>query len=318
MLRLVPAVPVALLLVSAVACGTGQPTTEQAAAPALSNAAAADVVAAYDQANNGVNATLDPAGLPDIETRPLRTSSESWLRITKAHNETVPLITSSDTRYVVPSNASWFVATSNRARGGVPTPRPVQVVHVLEDGKWRAAYSLTPLDDVPSPAVNAASAATAVTDFSDLSMRPEEVGKEILDHYVTGRAGTDFLRSAALDDQLANGFAVGRQVLKTKGRSLDRSLGTTTHPVFAVRTTDGGVLAFTAATVVDVITATDPGAVVTLDPKSNEGALLADRPISAPRFEVIRLQTYLTYLPARTSGAQARVLAYSDTPISVR
>jgi hypothetical protein len=315
-------VPVVLLLAGAVAgCGAAQQAvaTEQlAAAPVLSNSAAADVVAAYDRGNNEINAALNATGLAGIETQPLRTGSEVWLRITKARGQSVPLITSSDPRFIVPSGAQWFVATTNRVRGGVPSPRPVYTLYTRSDnGPRLAAYSLTPMDDVPAPAVNAASAATAVTDFADLLVAPEALSKAVLNHYTAGLAGKDdFARSTALDEQLANGFAVGQDVLRGKGRTLQRTLDSATHPIYAVRTADGGVLAFTAATVVDVIRATSGGA-VTFEADSNEAALLGG-PRSANQFRVTRLQTYLTYIPTKASGAQAKVLAFSDTPITVR
>ncbi len=312
MFRLFPAL---LLLVAGCGAAHQAVATEQPASPVLSNSAAAEVVTAYDRGNNELNAALNATGLAGIETEPLRTSSDAWLRITKTRGQTVPLITSGDPRFIVPSGAQWFVASSNRVRGGVPSPRPVYTVFTKSDGgKWLAAYSLTPLDDAPPPAVNAASAATAVTDFADLLVQPESVGKAVLDHYTAGLAGQDdFARSAALDDQLANGYAVGLDVLRSKGRTLQRSLEPASHPVYAVRTTDGGVLAFTAAAVVDVI----KGASVTFDASSNEAALPGGQR-TANQFRVTRLQTYLTYIPTKSSGSQAKVLAFTDTPVSVR
>lgn len=318
-LKLVPAV---VLLAALAGCGADKDaaaTEQPAASPVLSNTEATEVISGYDRGNNEVNAALNVDGLAGIETAPLRTSSEAFLRVTKNRAQSVPLITSSDPRFIVPSDAQWFVAMSNRARGGVPSPRPVYTVFTRSgNGTWLAAYSLTALDEVPPVAVNAASAASAATDFADLLVRPEAVGKAVLDHYAAGLAGKDdFARSVALDEQLGNGYAAARQVLEAKGRTLQRSLDPATYPMYVLRTADGGGLAFTASTVIDVIKATSPQGSVTLEANTNEAALLGSGPRTARQFRVARLQTYLTYIPTRQSGAQAKVLAFNDTPISV-
>lgn len=319
--RMVPVLALAgIVLVPALSgCGTQPPAAavEQSPPPVLSTSQAEEMVARYDRANNDVNVRLDAGGLAAIEAPPLRTASASWLDISQKLGQSVPLITSSDLRFVVPSDAKWFVASANRVRGGVPSPRPTWTLFSEQNGTWLSTYSLTPMQDVPPAAVSASGAATAVTDFGDLALDPAVLGQAILDHYVKDLAGKDaFAKSPALDDQLSNGYRVGQGVLSAKGRSLRRSLDPATHPMYAVRAADGGALVFSAATVIDVIKATTPGGVVTFEATTNEGALLGGT-ASAPQFSITRLQTYLTHIPTRTSGAQVRVLAFGDAPISV-
>ncbi|TWP50479.1 hypothetical protein FKR81_20100 [Lentzea tibetensis] len=325
MSRLVPALALAgaaLMGTAALAgCGTEKPAAAVGQPAVLSAAEAAEVVAGYDRANNEVNATLNAEALARIEAPPLRTTSEAWLRITKQQARSIPLITSNDPRFIVPSGTGhprWFVATANRVQGGVPSPRPTYSVFTQQQpgAPWLVAYSLAPMEDAPAPALNGASAATAVTDVADLLVRPENLGQAIFDHYAKDLTGKDdFAKSTALDDQLANGFKVGRNVLRTKGRELTRTVSATELPRYALRTEDGGVLVFTASTVVDVIKASAPGGLVTFEPGTNEAALAGKT--GAKAFAITRLHAFLTHIPTKASGAQVKVLAFADAPISI-
>ncbi|MET9634692.1 hypothetical protein ABZX92_45360 [Lentzea sp. NPDC006480] len=305
-----------LLVVASTGCGAGETVVVTDKAPALSNVDAQSVIAAYDRGNNQANSALDPAMLAEIEAPPLRTTSEAALRIAKKLAKTVPLITSNDTRFLVPADANWFVVMSNRVRGGVPSPRPTYTLFTRGDnGKWLATYSLLTTEDVPPADMNSAAAASAVVDFADLLIPPADLGKQLLEHYTRGLAGKDsFARSVALDDQLTNGYVVGQQVMAGRGYSLQRTLAPASHPIFALRTNDGGALVFSATTVVDSIKADAVDGAVTLNPTGNEAALLSGGSQTAPAFRVTRVQTYLTYVPKK-SELKAKVLAFTDTPV---
>lgn len=295
------------LVFGLVACGKAPvATVAQAPPPVLSQQRAAEIVAGYDERAAGVYARLDTDGLTRVEAPPLRTSSEARLRIARQLRRTVPQDTSRRTGFTVSSDGHWFVAAG-----------ATWTVFGEQNAQWLASYSLTPRTDPPAAAaVNAAGAATIVTDFGDLLLDPAALSQSILDHYVRDLVGKDvFARSPALDDELANDYRMAQNVMRGKGHQLDRTVNhADRHPVYALRAQDGGVLVFTAATVVDVVRATRGS--VTFDANTAEGALLG-RTTSAPRFTITRLQTYLTHIPPQAAGARITVLAGGDTPISV-
>jgi len=308
-------------------CGSTTPAAGAAPAspPIVSTAEAADVLTAYDIGNNQVNSATDPAGLATIETDPLRSASEAELKVKKLLNQPIPLITSMDPRFLIPSGGDgprWFVSTSTRLRGGVVTKNQTYTVFRQQDkdSPWLATYSLTPSDSVSVPTVagNSASAATAVTDFGDLALPPGELAQRIFAHYSEELAGKDaFGKSAVLDDQLGNGYKVALQVLRTRGSVLVRTPSPNDSQPLALRTADGGALVFSTSTVVDVLEPLQRGR-VSLTAGSNEAALFGETDGAvAPKFTITRQQNFLTYIPTKASHEPVSVLAYTDFPISV-
>lgn len=322
-------------------CGSTTPSADAAAGPPpamsitdaaapppiMSTSDAADVLTAYDIGNNRVNSVADTAGLAKIESAPIRVVSEVELRVSKVLNQAIPFIASTDDRFVIPSGGDgprWFVATSTRLRGGVPATNQTYTVFQQQDktAPWLAAYSLTLPDGASAPAValNGASAATAVTDFGNLAVQPGELAQRIFAHYSQDLAGKDgFGKSAALDDQLGNGYKVAQQVLRNKGSQLVRTPQSDAPQPFALRTADGGVLVFSTSTVVDVLKPLGGSwGTVSLSAGSNEAALLGKADgATGSRFTITRQQNFLTYVPTKASGKQVTVLAYTDFPISV-
>lgn len=310
-------------------CGSSTPADATSASPPIvSTAEAADVLTAYDIGNNRVNSATDPAGLATIETNPLRTASEAELKVKKLLKQPIPLITSTDPRFMIPAASGgdglrWFVSTSTRLRGDVVTKSQTYTVFLQKDkaSPWLAAYSLTPSDEMSVPAVagNGASAATAVTDFDDLALPPGKLARRIFTHYSKEIAGKDaFGKSAVLDDQLGNGYKVALQVLRARGSRLVRTLSANKSSALALRTTDGGVLLFSTSTVIDVLEPLQRGR-VSLSAGSNEAALAGEPAgASAHKFTITRQQNFLTYIPTKASHEPVTVLAYTDFPISVR
>lgn len=310
-------------------CGSATPSDDAAPAvpPVISTSKADSVLTAYDIGNNQVNSTADAAGLVKIESAPLRVASEAELEADKILDQSIPLIKNIDPRFMIPSRSDgphWFVSMSTRLHGGVVATNQTYIVFKQQNkgAPWLAAYSITPPAEVQVPAValNDASAATAVADFGDLALQPDELAQRIFAHYKQDVAGRDvFGTSAALNDQLGNGYKAALRVLRDKGTQLVRTVRPDPPQAFALRTADGGALVFSTSTVVDVLKPLDLSGTVSLSAGSDEAALLGKAAgATAPRFAITRQQNFLTHIPTRASGEPVVVLAYTDFPVSVR
>lgn len=296
------------------------------ASPALTTSQAAAVVQAYEKQNNAVNAAADSKGLPDIEQAPLLTADQALMTVSTNLAQKVPTITDTATQYVVPALTGyprWFLAISERVIGGVPSSQPTYNIFVQDSpsAPFRAAYAQTPVDqeNVGPFALNAAGAATPVDSGTGLLLTPTDLGRAITTHYVQGLRGKDaFSYSAPLDADLGTGYDEGVQVLKSRGVALSRALQEEIPQSYVLRTADGGALAFTADVVTDHLVATTAKANASLSPGSNDAAL-AGKPqgVSAKAITVERLEMFMTYIPTKASGMQAKVLAYSETGVSV-
>ncbi|MET9588149.1 hypothetical protein ABZY10_34735 [Streptomyces sp. NPDC006539] len=321
------ALAVGLLGLAVTACGTqtssvgaAPPTT-----PGMTQNQALDAVRAYDRANNAANAHLDAAALPGIEVPPLLTADQAWMTITRQLHQTVPEINSTSPSFYLPAvttSPTWFLAVSTRTRSGVPGPQPTYSIYVRSrpGAPWKVAYSLTPSGEVPDLQVDAKRVAPTVTGSAGLVIAPGQLGKAILAHYVQGLDGKDsFSHSAALDEQLGNGYSLGVQALKEKGTNLSRVLGKSNFTTYSLRTSDGGVLAFTANTVTDSLVSTKSGGIVSLRAGSNDAALFGKpQGATAKKFSITRIESFLTYIPKKSEGALATVLAYDETAITIK
>ncbi|AWW43506.1 hypothetical protein DN051_44030 (plasmid) [Streptomyces cadmiisoli] len=101
--------------------------------------------------------------------------------------------------------------------------------------------------------------------------------------------------------------------------TLTRAVRSVGSQVFALRTADGGVLAFTSVVVTDHLQAKTAKFRASLRAGSNDAALLG-KPAGATgkSFSIDRLQMFMTHIPTKTSGTKAKVLAYSETAVSVK
>ena len=311
-------------------CGSGNGTVGAApspAAPSVTAAQAAAVVQAYQRKNNKVNADADSAGLAAIETSPLRTADQALMTISTNLKQSAQPITYTDPQFVSPAQTGfprWFLSISLRVIGGVPAPQPTYDVYVQDapSAPFLAAFALTPVDqeNVGPFALNAAGAATPVTSSTGLLLAPSDLGRAITAHYLQGLRGKDaFSYSAVLDDDLGTGFVTAVRLLNSEGVRLTRILNSVDPRSFVLRTADGGALAFTADVVTDYLTTTTPNAQVSLGAGSNDAAL-AGKPqgLAAKSLTIERLEMFMTYIPTTASGMQAKVLAYSETAVSVR
>ncbi|MBP0448676.1 hypothetical protein J5Y04_03845 [Kitasatospora sp. RG8] len=309
-------------------CGTvhGGDTGAHASASeaVVSQADASAAVSGYDAANNRVNEAMDSAGLAGIETEPLLSADVAWMRISKELNQPVaPISDQAITVYATsgPAFPHWFLAVSSRAQGGMPFPGPTYRVFVQEapGASYLPAYSLNVTGPVPKVAVDGAGVASAVPGPDGLLVAPDALAADILAHYQQNLAGKDkFSYSAPLDDNLSNGYNAGVKALSGRGTTLSRALGRTLPKTFALRTEDGGVLAFTSDVITDTLTPVKADGTVSLAPKSRDAAQLGKpEGATASQFTISRLETFLTYIPTTASGAKAQVIGYNEVPITV-
>ncbi|WP_405883171.1 hypothetical protein OG762_34215 [Streptomyces sp. NBC_01136] len=296
----------------------------QRTAQGLTKEQALAAVRAYDQGNNTVNAHLDGPGLTRIEVPPLLTADRAWMQITDALHQTVPRMESKSPVVYIPGGAdpNWFLTVSTRVRGGVPGPQSTYSVYVrsTSTSPWKVAYSLTPTGDVPDLAVSTNGTASAPGNVSDLLMEPAKLASAILAHYQRGLQGKDtFQHSAALDEQLGAGYTLGVKVLRQRDEVLSRALAKDSFKGYSLRTSDGGALVFSANIVKDSLVPKKSDGIVSLRAGSNDAALLA-KPggASAKKFLISRIETFMTYIPKKSSGTGVTVLGYSETAVSIK
>jgi len=320
----IPVTACVVLALATSACGTAAAAPAAGTLPFLTGRQAAAIQAAYDKNNNDINKALNADAVPKIETQPLLASSQAGLKIRKQLQQgPIPPIDHGGGTILVPAATSyprWFVSVATSDRGGVPSPRPSYTVFTQQaaGAPWLASYDVAPLDTVDAVQTSRAGAASTSVDPDVLIINPNSLTTAIFQHYMDNPAADAFGRTAALDDQLAAGYRTGSQTLAARGSALARTLDTSTYPTYILRTTDGGALAFTTSVVTDTIKSASGKGNVKLQAAGNEAAL-AGRPngLTAKQVSIDRLQTFLTYIPTKVSGHKARVLAYTDTPISV-
>jgi hypothetical protein len=326
------AVAVSALVASGLLAGCGTGTVDTSSeAPAkpgdITPAQALAAVQAYDRGNNRVNKTFDAAGIAHLETVPLSTSSQAFMKIDQELRQPIPVISNTDPKFVIPAQSGyprWFLSISRRMVGAVPSPQPTYTIFTQKSksAPFLAAYELTPTDQeqIPSLALAHNGAASAVTSGKELVIPPADLGKEITDHYVKDLAGKDdFETSETLDNQLGAGYNLGVKALQNEGVSLSRSVDYNIPQRYALGTSDGGALVFSAVEVKDQLKSVKSGSLATLRSGSNDAALLG-KPVgaTAKHFTIVRLEMFMTYIPTTASNAKAKVMAYSETGISIR
>ncbi|MER6084749.1 hypothetical protein [Streptomyces sp. NPDC001833] len=324
---LVSAVTAAMLLAG---CGSQKaPATlqKQGRSSDITPAQAQQAAQAYEKGNNRINAAMDAAGISQLETQPLSTSSQAWMKISKVLAQKVPPISSANDTFAIPAQTGyprWFLDISQRSRGGVPYPQPTYSVYVQDSAStpFRVAYALTPTDQETLPAFqrDTKGSALAVTSDAGLAVRFDDLGRDITDHYLKHLFGKDaFTTSDALDGQLATGYDLGQVALKKRGILLARTLTQSPRPTYALRTSDGGALVFNAVQVTDTLTSADGHTMASLRAGSYEAALLGQpKGARAKKFTIRRLEMFMTYVPLQSSGRKAKVMTYSEAVLSVK
>jgi hypothetical protein len=327
---------VALAVLTLVAaCGTASAGTSpgagsRAADPtALSIAQATRLVYAYSATNNAVNSRYSAALDQTIEESPASVASIAGLQAAKQAGKAI-----SSTQYYGPAIAvphitgypRLMLAIAHLRSHGTILPYTNYLLFVQDspNARWRVAYYpySTGQVPVPAPAAAADDSVPPVTSDSGLLADPAALSAAIFAHATgqsSGSAAVPLAATPELDDQLTAGFTSGVKEYNAMGDSVYRTLLPTTFPSYLIRTTGGGVLAFTANEVRDVIVPMHGSGHVTLPQGSTEAALAGSPDgATASRFAIVRLQMFMSYIPPRSNpGNGVEVLSYSDYPISI-
>ena len=329
-------VALAVLCGGLAACGGsgsspgGDATASGAAAhpaPSVTVAEVNRIVAEYDTANNAVNAGYDAAGVARIEGAPAAPMTASRLQQAKVLGQPLTSVIHRVQQVVSPSGQEyprWFLVLTPLVRGTTVTPRPKYLIFSRETASapWRVVYYPYPADvsQVPPVAVGPDGGAAPVLGGEGLKADPSLLTRAIYEHYTVGRDTLmNLVPTTALERELTAGFRVGQQQVQARGMTFSRTLLPTSYPSYLVRTVDGGVLAFTANAVRDVIAPGKAGGQASLEAGSPESALLGRTgSVKASEFTVDRLQTFLTYVPPKSAPGGVQVIAYDDTPTSVK
>lgn len=233
--------------------------------PAVGKAEAAKALGAYTAATNKANEALDPALDKDVETGALAAIDQAGLKargkVSPEGNPKYTPLELTDVHYTIPKQAGWpkfFLADadSNRddnrwllvfTRGGV-------------DQKWKAAYlSVVTEEEMPEFAKDKDGYAEPVPDgdASGLAVAPDQLSRSYADflNVSTDSAGQGAGDAKAQDSPFSPGPATTqlRQQRRSQLRTPtywtqydDQPARAPQYPAIALRTADGGALAFFA------------------------------------------------------------------------
>lgn len=324
-----------LVVVLLALAGCGNPVASRPQAPAAANVGGAgfedvrpgDLLRSYAAANNHANAGFLVNTVSTFEQDPAALASTAGLRAAAVMRQAIPAAEYLDPRFYFPADQTFprfFLTTATLARSGSIAPRPKYLIFVQDaaNAPWRVAFYPYLAEDGthPAPAADATGSVPKVTGTDDLVADPNLLPGLYLQYAEGARdSNVPIAPARALTEQLEAGYRAGVADLAGRGGTLTRTKLPDSYPSYLVRTVDGGVLAFGAVRVRDVMAATAPGGTVSLAPSSAESLMLGRIDgASAGRFTVDRLLMFLSYVPPRSApGPGVRVLAYGDYPIAV-
>lgn len=295
----------------------------------VSIAQATRLVSTYSAINNLVNSSYSAARDQTIEESPASVASVAGLQASKTQQKVISPTQYFGSTIAVPHIAGYprlFLAITHLRSNGTILPYSIYLLFVQDaaGAPWRVAYYPGSAGQVPVPPVARAADgnAPAVTSSAGLLADPATLNAAIYGH-ATGQTGSTATVPLAptpeLEDQLTAGYASGVQEYNSQGVDVYQTLLPATFPIYLIRTRDGGALAFTANEVRDMLVPMHGGGTVHL-PQGTALAALAGNPngATAPRYSVIRLQMFMSYIPPRNApGNGVEVLSYADYPISV-
>ncbi|MGP4001671.1 hypothetical protein [Streptomyces sp. 8N706] len=225
---------------------------ERAVIPSARKAEAAKALERFTTTYNKAYREVDPALISDVETGPLHALEEPRLKAQRANrpdgNPTFPPLELTDARYTIPKQAGWpkfFLADteSNRDRG---RNRWLLVfTRIAAAEPWKAAYlSILSKDEVPEFAQD-----------KDGWAKPAGGGSLATDPRRLSQSYTDYLRSGegrTFEDGPATSGVREQREGERKTRNywtdfIDQPARPPRYVPVALRTTDGGALAFFAA-----------------------------------------------------------------------
>lgn len=233
--------------------------------PAVGKAEAAKALEAYTTATNKANEALDPALDKDVETGALAAIDQAGLKAKgKVNPEGDPKYTPlelTDVRYTIPKQAGWpkfFLADADSNRDD--NRWLLVFTRTGPDQKWKAAYlSVVAEEEMPEFETDKDGYAEPVPngDASGLAVAPDQLSREYADflNVNADAAGQGAGASEAQNSPFAPGPATTRlrQQRKSQLRTGDywtqyddQPARAPLYPPIALRTADGGALAFFA------------------------------------------------------------------------
>ncbi|WP_101782948.1 hypothetical protein [Nonomuraea indica] len=219
-----------------------------AAAPAL---AADAVLEDYIERNNAANEALSDELLAAYEGgSSLAIDKASYLSQRKLGDDAYTPFSYVRPTFVVPATQRWFLASVYWKGRNETAEDPTYLVFARDGDVWRQVYSPDVFEelaarDLPKLRTDASGAATEVdqADATGLMMSPADFARSYAVH-LAGK-GTTAAKSRFAADPLTTGAAGNRITMKRYARLAESVKPATEYPSYALRTADGGALAFT-------------------------------------------------------------------------
>ncbi|MGP3979595.1 hypothetical protein [Streptomyces sp. KR80] len=220
----------------------------------MTKAEAAKALERFTEGYNTAYRESSPDAIADVESGPLLTMGQAGLKAQQVNspggNPNYPALELTDVTYTIPKQAGWpkfFLADADSNRGG-DFRWLLVFTRFGADEPWKAAYlSILKKEEVPKFTTDKDGWAEPVTDdaASDLVMAPGRLSTTYAEYLQTGEG-----------DVFAPGPATSGQVQTRKGLAkttrfwteyIDQPAKPPQYTSVALRTADGGALAFFAA-----------------------------------------------------------------------
>ncbi|WP_433432453.1 hypothetical protein [Nonomuraea sp. CA-141351] len=212
----------------------------------------ASVVEDYVKRNNAANEAMSDKLLAGYEGgSSLVIDKASYASSRKLGDEDYqPFGYARPTFYVPASQKPWFLTTAYWKGKSKTAKEPTYLLFAREGQGWRQMYSPDAFEgntskELPQIVRDASGTATEVgqTDTAGLLMSPAAFAKGYAAHLVS--KGTAAEKSHYAADKLTTGAASTRAEMNQYARLAESARPATSYPSYALRTTDGGALAFT-------------------------------------------------------------------------
>lgn len=236
------------------------PTSPAAASPgagrSVSDEEGSTIIADYIKRNNAANRARSEKLLAGYEggssfaiDKAAYTSSR--LLTKQADHTYKPFGYTKPTYYAPPAGgAAWFLTTAHWQRGKETDKDVTYLLFAREAAGWRQVYSPDSYEDrtaagLPSVKTDGAGAAAAVAqaDGNGLLMSPADFARRYAAH-LSGK-GTAADKTLFAADQISTGAASNRAKMDRYAKLTEVVRPATRYPSYALRTADGGALAFT-------------------------------------------------------------------------
>ncbi len=271
---------------------TTGPTTAPATVAPPSPMDAAAILTRYIKINNQANKEVSPKLNDTIETGALRAQSQ-------AEYKQYPILTAQDRKelgaftYVKPhfyiprlpaGQAPWFAVIAQESDHSSKSTHTTYMIFVEEHlGTWRMAAATEPWKTpTPKIALDSHGYATAVDpDSTGLALRPSQLSAAVTDNYTTGgKVDGQVFTPTAQTTEARTEYKKRNNGLLPYATGTYVSLNDPYHAtsVWALRTSDGGVLAISSS-VHGLAEVAEPGGIITINPGARERAWITSKTV---------------------------------------